>query len=60
MEKIFDVVELAFFFALIIATDAVFILFALVLCSKEVAFIATVFAVMAGAMVICDKLGLIE
>ena len=60
MEKIFDIAELAFFFVLTIATAAAFILFAVVLCSKVVAVIATVFAVIGAAMVIYDKLSLIE
>ena len=60
MDKLINITDLAFAFILTIATAAAFILFAVVLCSKEVAFIATVFAAMSAAMVICDKLGLAD
>ena len=60
VDKLINITDLAFAFILTIATAAAFILFAVVLCSKEVAFIATVFAIIGAAMVICDKLSLIE
>ena len=60
MDKLINIADLAFVFILSVATAAAFILFAVVLCSKEVAFIATVFAIIGAVMVICDKLSLIE
>ena len=60
MDKLINITDLAFAFILTIATAAAFILFAVVLCSKVVAVIATVFAIGGAAMVICDKLGLAD
>ena len=60
MDKLINIADLAFAFILTIATAAVFILFAFLLCSKVVAVIATVFAIGGAAMVIYDKLSLIE
>ena len=60
MDKLISITDLAFAFILTIATAAAFILFAVALCSKVVAVIATVFAIGGAAMVIYDKLSLAE
>ena len=60
VDKLINLADLAFVFILTIATAAVFILFAFLLCSQVVAVIATVFAIGGAAMVMYDKLSLIE
>ena len=60
VDKLINIADLAFVFILTIATAAVFILFAFLLCSQVVAVIATVFAIGGAAMVIYDKLSLAE
>ena len=60
MDKLINITDLAFAFILTIATAAVFILFAFLLCSQVVTVIATVFAIGGAAMAICDKLSLAD
>ena len=56
MDKLINIVELAFFFVLTIATAAAFILFAIAFCSPFVAVIVAVFAVIGAALALFDKL----